>query len=209
MEANYNQQPLFNSLESDSLDGPQVVVREPIAGLTVLPEFISQVDETRLLQTVTKQKWLQDLSRRVQHYGYKYDYKSRRIDASMKLGPMPHWISEVLAKLVARGYFSKTPDQMIVNEYLPGQGIAPHVDCEPCFEDTIASLSLGSGTVMNFHQKSRKTEVYLPPRSIVVLKGESRYEWKHSIPKRKSDVIHGNRVKRTTRVSLTFRRVIL
>ena len=35
-----------------------------------------------------------------------------------------------------------------VNEYLPGQGIAQHVDCVPCFGGTVASLSLLSPCTM-------------------------------------------------------------
>ncbi|WP_231289239.1 hypothetical protein [Rickettsia bellii] len=33
--------------------------------------------------------------------------------------------------------FHEIPDQVIINEYMPGQGIAPHTDCIPCFSDTI------------------------------------------------------------------------
>ena len=43
--------------------------------------------------------------------------------------------------------FDYEPDQVTVNEYLPGQGIAPHVDTHSAFEDGIASLSLGSSCV--------------------------------------------------------------
>jgi len=49
----------------------------------------------------------------------------------------------------------------------------------------------------------------LEPRSLIVLKGEARYEWAHGIAKRKSDNWQGQVFKRTRRVSLTFRTVIL
>ena len=64
--------------------------------------------------------------------------------------------NEIGDKLVNDGYFSLLPDQLIVNEYLPGQGITDHIDCEPCFEDTVVSISLGSHTTMNFTNKITK-----------------------------------------------------
>lgn len=42
------------------------------------------------------------------------------------------------------------PDQVIVNEYQPGQGIANHIDCISCFSGTVISLSLGSSCIMDF-----------------------------------------------------------
>ena len=103
-------------------------------------------------------------------------------------------------------------DQVIVNEYKPGQGISSHIDCEPCFKDTIVSLSLGSGCVMNFRNKSDKTKkipVWLAPRSLVILSGEARYEWLHGIAARKWDEWDGEKHERQRRVSLTFRKVII
>lgn len=47
--------------------------------------------------------------------------------------------------------------------------------------------------------------IYLEPRSLLILKDDARYKWKHGITSRKSD----NGVKRQKRVSLTFRKVIL
>lgn len=41
-------------------------------------------------------------------------------------------------------------DQLIVNEYEPGQGINPHIDNIKLFKSDIASLSLGSDCIMIF-----------------------------------------------------------
>jgi alkylated DNA repair dioxygenase AlkB len=105
----------------------------------------------------------------------------------------------------------RVADQVIVNEYEPGQGIAPHVDCVPCFADTIASLTLGSSCVMEFTRlKTReKAALFLARRSLVVLSGEARYEWRHAIPGRKSDPHEGRVISRGRRLSLTFRNVLL
>jgi hypothetical protein len=208
---------------------------------------------------------------------------------------------------------SLRPDQCTVNEYLPGQGIAPHVDTHAAFDDAILSLSMGSGIVMEFRRQRRtsrrskkrgaaaaqeqeqqqqeeeqqqpsgaavpptvirqrgllpesfrdlpkvaateadvteaengngngnengngngngnenenenegeggaseedeggdeseRVPVWLPPRSLLVLRGEARYEWSHGIAPRKLDRVGGQLTRRGTRVSLTFRRVL-
>ncbi|MCM2374573.1 alpha-ketoglutarate-dependent dioxygenase AlkB [Aporhodopirellula aestuarii] len=184
---------------------------ESIPQLTYVENFLSPSQEASLLEVVDASPWLDDLKRRVQHYGFKYDYKARRIDESMFLGPLPDWAAGVASMLDQQGLFRLLPDQLIVNEYLPGQGISAHVDCEPCFHDTIASITLGSSCDMDFTHvdTGEKRTVHLQSRSVIVLHGESRYLWKHAIAGRKSDVVDGKRVLRTRRVSLTFRNVLL
>ena len=141
-----------------------------IPDLTYIPDFITQDEESTLIAEIDAEPWLNDLKRRVQHYGYKYDYKARAVTNDAYLGPLPDWITPVVQKL------SFKPDQAIVNEYLPGQGISAHVDCVPCFDDVIASLSLGSGATMQFTKGDEKQDLYLKPRSLIILSGEARYE---------------------------------
>ncbi len=180
-----------------------------IAGLIYIPDFITECEEQYLLETIDKQTWLADIRRRVQHYGYKYDYTRKLVDQSLFLGPLPEWVNAFTDKLVEDKWFDKRPDQVIVNEYEPGQGISRHVDCVPCFGDTIASVSLGSTCMMQFEQSSssRKGSIMLAPRSLLVLKGEARYDWMHSIPARKEDEYNFEKFPRQRRVSLTFRTV--
>lgn len=58
----------------------------------------------------------------------------------------------MLNPLLSAGLISADcfPDQVTVNEYLPGQGIASHVDTHEAFGPTLLSLSLVSGVVMDF-----------------------------------------------------------
>jgi alkylated DNA repair dioxygenase AlkB len=155
--------------------------------------------------------WLSDLKRRVQHYGYRYDYKARKVDPSMYLGPLPPWAQTLAARLVADGHMGAAPDQLIVNEYEPGQGINAHVDCVPCFGPVVCSVTLGSQCVMELSAVEREAvqSLLLERGSLVVLAGESRYKWRHAIPGRKSDRIGEQAVPRGRRVSLTFRSVLL
>ena len=182
-----------------------------IDGLTYLPEYLSTEEHDALWTAVNAESWLDVLKRRVQHYGYRYDYKARRIDASMRVGEFPEWAENLACRLQHEGLFAEKPDQLIVNEYEAGQGIALHVDCEPCFSDTIVSISLGSTCVMDFaHRKTKeKKSLLLDVGSLVVLQEAARYDWQHGIAGRKTDVFFEEVYPRSRRVSLTFRKVLL
>lgn len=181
-----------------------------ISGLTYIPDFISAEEQDFLLSQIDQQPWLTDLKRRVQHYGYKYDYKARTVGNDAYLGSLPGWLLSISKKLHDDGIFLSIPDQIIVNEYLPGQGISAHIDCVPCFAGTIASLSLSSPCIMEFSnlKTGEKKSIALEDRSLIVLSGPARYEWQYAIPARKSDIVNGVKTERTRRVSLTFRNVV-
>lgn len=191
----------------DQKIGPKI----NISGLIYISDFISVQEQDFLLAQIDQQRWLTDLKRRVQHYGYKYDYKARTVGNDAYLGPLPYWLESLSKKLHDDNIFPSVPDQVIVNEYLPSQGISAHIDCVPCFADTIASLSLGSSCIMEFSNPKtvEKKSTVLEDRSLIVLSGIARYEWQHAIPARKSDIINGIKTERARRVSLTFRNVIL
>jgi alkylated DNA repair dioxygenase AlkB len=178
-----------------------------IAGLRYVPDFVAADEETELLARVDAEPWLDDLERRVQHYGYRYDYKARKVSRSMFVGPLPALSHAVSARLVAMDLMSAPPDQLIVNEYVPGQGISPHVDCVPCFGPRIVTVSLGSQCEMDFDPVNggERVQLMLEPRSALLIADEARYRWRHSIRGRLSD--RGRA--RTRRVSLAFRNVIV
>lgn len=174
------------------------------------PDFITAQAEQSLIQIVDGLTWVtEQTTRRVQHYGYRYDYKAKQITPDMYLGPLPEFLEQMAAIISAAGYFNSIPNQVIVNEYQPGQGIGKHIDCHPCFGPTVASISLGSPIVMEFVNDDfgDKLEHLLEPRSLLVLTGESRYRWSHEIRKRLVD--KDWRVQRKRRISLTFRTVDL
>lgn len=176
-------------------------------GLTYLENYISEDEANRLVQEIDAAPWCTDLKRRVQHYGYRYDYKARQARREDYLGPLPEVFQQLAQRLTDERHFQSLPDQVIVNEYEPGQGISAHIDCEPCFGATIASLSLLSACVMRFSSQaySRQMDLYLQPASLLVLNGDARHFWTHAIPARKTDVIEGQKHRRSRRLSLTFR----
>ena len=97
------------------------------------------------------------------------------------------------------------PDQLIVNEYKPGQGIGAHTDHVRLFGDYVLGISLGSGAVMQFQERAsgRTEDVWLAPGSAYKMTGPARY----AIAARKNDIhpVTGAKVARRDRVSVTFR----
>lgn len=189
-----------------------------IPGLTYVQEFLSEDEETRIIEEIDRCDWSAELQRRVQHYGWRYDYKAGQVDPAMRLGPLPPWAENVARRLVERGLVPKLPDQVIVNEYVGNQGIARHVDSKESFEDGIAMVSMLESWEMVFRERrdKRKLNQMLEQRSVAIIKGDARYLWTHEIPKRKTEpstVLKPSgkkptRVPRKRRVSLTFRKVI-
>jgi len=105
------------------------------------------------------------------------------------------------------GIFTVLPDQVIVNEYFLGQGISLHIDCIPCFDDIICSLSLGSSAVIEFSKGESRISQLLEARSMLVLSSDARYAWQHGIAARKFDNYNGSKIARKRRESITFRKV--
>jgi len=182
-----------------------------MANSSFISQIVSGAEQTGFLSTIDALPWQEDLKRRVQHYGYRYDYSAREVTAADRLGPLPDWLAELAGRVGDAAPFNRTPDQVIINEYLPGQGIAPHIDRETCFGPVIASLSLGSAVTMDFvhAETDEKRSARLELGSLLILEGDMRYKWRHGIAPRKSDLVDGKRVPRERRVSLTFRTVEL
>ncbi|KAL5487536.1 hypothetical protein ACEPAI_5644 [Sanghuangporus weigelae] len=122
--------------------------------------------------------------------------------------------------------------QAILNHYMQGEGITPHVDLLNRYGDGIIGVSLHSGTVMDFSKMSNSDaqpillngsardlrdraresySVYLPERSVFILTGEARYKWTHGIARRSEDLVESldgelvRLIPRGERLSITFR----
>jgi len=177
----------------------------PISGLRYIPQYIDTATHEALLVAVDREPWLCCLRRQVQQYGHEYHYRRRTVRG---VGPLPGWATPLAARLQSDGVLPWIPDQLIVNEYQPGQGIAAHID-SACFDDIVVSISLGSSCVMQFTRSGArdKKKLFVEAKSAVVLSGDARSRWRHSIPARKSDAFLGQKVPRDRRISLTFRRV--
>ena len=171
-----------------------------IPGLAYFPEYVSPEEEQRLAELIDVEAWDTTWERRRQLYGKSYGRESG------ELRPIPNWARFLMERMHEQGISERPFDQMLVNEYLPGQGIALHKDYEP-FDRTVVSLSLVSPCVMDFRRVADKhrEELLLEPRSLLVLSDEARYQWQHGIARRKNDRWHGVKIPRSRRLSVTFR----
>lgn len=189
-----------------------------IPGLRYERDFLDEQQERRLAQWIDKQVWSSELKRRVQHYGWRYDYKAREVDATMRLGELPPPLAELAQRLLDKKLVPQLPDQVIVNEYLAKQGISRHADAPGSFQDGIATISLLESWEMDFYAppgddgKARKVPRLLERRSVAVMNGDARLKWRHAIAPRKNDTYEDEAGKRRRhprkrRISLTFRKV--
>ncbi|EFP09543.1 hypothetical protein CRE_25438 [Caenorhabditis remanei] len=150
--------------------------------------------------------------RAVVHFGHVFDYSTNSASEWKAADPIPPVINTLIDKLMSEKYITERPDQITANVYEPGHGIPSHYDTHSAFEDPIVSISLLSDVVMEFKDganSARIAPVLLKSKSLCLIKGESRFRWKHGIVNRKYDVDpRTNRVvPRKTRVSLTLRKI--
>ena len=95
-------------------------------------------------------------------------------------------------------------DQMIVNNYVPGEGLTPHIDLH-AFADGVAVVSLQSAVVMDMYppvvcgvpnseggmEYETSYPVWLAPGDVLFLSGDARWRWRHGIAKRRHDPPRG------------------
>ena len=181
-----------------------------IRGLYYRHGFLDDDTQSELIGRIDAGQWRRDLERRVQHYGWRYDYRARAVTPDMDLGALPAWVENVATRLWAETkLFDRAPDQAIVNEYLPGQGIALHADRD-CFGRAVGTVSLGDDWEMRLRPvgatSGEDRRILLARGSALVLTGEARYGWMHGIDKRKTERSTGRQRRR--RLSLTFRTMV-
>jgi len=173
-------------------------------------------------------------------------YHQKRVDEAVQTEGYPvNDVSFVVNRLIDHHWINNNtdiPDQIIVNEYLAGQGIKNHVDAITEWTGCVFSLSLLSAYPMSFipltpdqiqqqfqvlnrigmnyktieeinetierYKTAETVDLVLKPRSVIVLKGDARYLWKHGILSKTEDLdLTTNQiVPRSRRVSITFRR---
>ena len=182
-----------------------------VPGLKFVEGFLTPEQQAYCVKRVdaAESEWRNDLSRRVQHYGWRYDYKARAITPDMHIGELPDWLIDIAQRLYEEtGLYDRVPEQVIVNEYLPGQGIATHID-HLGFGPTVCTISLLDDWEMDFSERWQdKSPALLQRGSCVLLTGPSRSTWQHGIAPRQTETSEDGRRKRQRRLSLTFRTVV-
>lgn len=174
-----------------------------IEGLTYIENFLSAEEASELLAEIDKQEWQTSLKRRVQQYGPVYSYTTKKLEPELK--SIPNWLKTVTNSVDQLKLFPEEPTQVIINEYVTGQGIARHID-SPLFGPVIASLSLCESAIMAFRQfqSSLGCSKELKPNSLIVLANEARFKWDHSI----DPYVDKEPNVKNRRVSITLRTVL-
>ncbi len=184
--------------------------------------FNSPSTQSMLFPVTNKQGKSGDNARKVIHFGSSYGYTNSSVGGDAP--PLPE-ILKSLRELIPtvwdeasnrveglRDNLDLRFNQCIVNRYLPGQGINQHIDLKK-YGNTIVCFTFSSNSderikslrEMEFHKGANKFTIKTSRSSMYVMIGESRYEWKHLMRPRKSDIIEGVRVKRGECFSVTFR----
>lgn len=169
-------------------------------GLSVHHDYITADEEATLVEEIDGGEWDGRIARRIQQFGV--DYRS----PGKLIGEVPLWAVRLSERFVADG-FMEMPDGLIVNEYLEGDGIAPHAD-KDWFGPVVVNLNLVDTWGLDMTLGDVKLVIPMERRSVVVMAGPSRYEWHHAIAPRQKDVLNGV-VKRRgpRRLSITFRTI--
>lgn len=176
-------------------------------GAHLVPDFITPAEEDRIILRVSQAGWITALNRRVQHYGFYYDYSGARQPEPAPA--FPPW-AQAMAERLQPLFGGAIPVQCIVNEYRPGQGIGMHADHRD-FGPILASLSLSAEWPMSFRPRDGRAYAaaaqpgdeiaLLPRRSLLLLTGAARQSWMHGIDRPISARETG------TRISATFRTI--
>jgi alkylated DNA repair dioxygenase AlkB len=174
-----------------------------VPGLAYVADYVTKDEERELLAAIDRQPWRMEWERRRQIYGLSYG--SARGEARV-LGPLPSWLVPLAERVVRHGWLEGPVANVVINEYLPGQGIGSHHDY-PGFGPTVVAVSLGSPCLLDLVEpdSGRKEVLDVAERSLWILGGEARTKWKHGIAHRRTDVIAGIKRPRGRRVSVTMR----
>uniref|UniRef100_A0A0N5BYI8 Fe2OG dioxygenase domain-containing protein n=1 Tax=Strongyloides papillosus TaxID=174720 RepID=A0A0N5BYI8_STREA len=214
------------------MDANNYLVENCPGTIRYIPNFITDEEEEYLLHLINNAplpKWDYLSHRRLQMYG-------GIINKNKVLIPdegFPQGLNYVIDKImsVKNGFeINKRPNHLLVNEYLPGQGIMPHTDGD-AYYPLVATISLGSPILLDLYKALNKEcvdsfddryigSMFLERKSLVMLSDDIYSKHLHSIAEREEDVITenvfnlsqtklnvGDVVKRTTRISLTYRHV--
>ncbi|XP_011863089.1 PREDICTED: alpha-ketoglutarate-dependent dioxygenase alkB homolog 6 isoform X2 [Vollenhovia emeryi] len=215
---------------TDELGSPlrNAVVSEIPAAACYMPNFITEEEERQIVRCVNsapQPKWTQLSHRRLQNWGGIPHPKGMIAEG------IPDWLQRYIDKVAALNAFEEgaLPNHVLINEYLPGQGIMAHSD-GPLFHPVVTTITCGSHTLLDFYRRLEATEqpklefsLLLERRSLLVLWRDLYHNYMHSIAERDADNItecsiknlhmcaekfpEGGTIKRGTRLSLTIRHV--
>ncbi|KAF9221729.1 hypothetical protein BS17DRAFT_784570 [Gyrodon lividus] len=212
-------------MQSGTVLSNDLLISGALAAAYYIPNFITADEEAYLLRKINespKQKWKALTNRRLQLWGGEILRKNILFREDMP--PFMSSYPDIVGRLRGTKAFELSPhgepNHVILNEYLPGQGIMPHED-GPSYYPAVATLSLGSHTVFHYYAYGSEGEpmqsdsprttsgraidpapvlsVFLEPRSVIVTIGDLYTSHLHGIDEVTHDTFMGNgRLRRQT-----------
>ncbi|XVE90734.1 hypothetical protein DITRI_Ditri20bG0101000 [Diplodiscus trichospermus] len=120
--------------------------------LIYIPDFITDSEQAQLLNNIYQapiSKWKSLKNRRLQNWGGVVHEKG------LLPQDLPPWLAKITKRICEEsGLFPSAINHVLINEYLPNQGIMAHQD-GPAYYPVVAILSLGLPVVMDFTPHSR------------------------------------------------------
>jgi alkylated DNA repair dioxygenase AlkB len=120
--------------------------------------------------------------RRVLSFGWHYDFGTSRLQQTEEIPLFLHPLRERVASFA--GLQADDLPHVLVTEYGSGAAIGWHRD-KGVFEEVVG-VSLLAPCNFRFRRKTgsawKRYSLTMEPRSVYLLRGESRTEWEHSIP---------------------------
>jgi len=208
-----NQTDEETCIHSDKFDRLRFETNRPVAypnGLRLIENFISPDTESRIINRLLLFEKSRLSKRSILQFGRKIDFATKSI--SSFVDDIPEELHPVLSKISE--LTSEKYDQILINLYDPGDSFPSHVDDPIAYGDTICSLSLLSDYNINFKnyigdRTGDRFDMNLPRRSLLIMSGEARYNWKHGILPKTFDYCSDGSIRpRKSRISITCRKVI-
>jgi len=171
---------------------------EDISGLFYIEDYLSEEKINEVKKYLNKLDFSAisnaTNSRRVAHFGYYYSYDRTGLTCAPTI---PDFLNVLVddVEITGKGFIEF--DQVIINEYKPGQGIAPHTDHTKLFGPIIACITIGSSVPITFRNGNITKKLEIKEGSMYIMTKDSRYKWTHSLTNKSKDV----------RYSITYRAI--
>lgn len=195
-----------------------------LEGIKVFTEFISCEEEQFLIEQIDTENWkLSQSGRRKQDFGPQINFKRKKVKMGNFSGLPPYCKNVVDRMCKVANLTNFIPVELCNLEYMceRGSSIDPHIDDTWIWGEQLVTLNLLSDTILtmtcpdkcpdnDYHAADKKTkddsasdnasgtevQVLMPARSLLVLEGDARFIWSHSVKREHIT---------TRRLAMTFR----
>jgi len=185
-----------------------------VPGLYLIRNFITKEEESKYLKEIETAEWKLNRAgtRRIQMYGPWHDENYTHSEIT-KITPLPQYSKEI-AERITKICVPKFPQfnlasynlgndnhtELFINEYLNEHELQFHHDHRSEYKEVIFGVSFISTVILCFKHNNEELKVNLPPQSLYLMTGDSRFKYKHGM--HKYSLTDGDK-----RVSLTYRTI--